>query len=96
MCARNGLDYDPYSVSRIMYPELISNYLPMTLFTLASFSSFYMQPNKGNDRIGFLITLFLVLSTMTVNITSKTPGANQITFIGGREREMCKSQIWKA
>ena len=67
---------------RIMFPELISNYVPMMLFTLASFSSFDMEPNRGNDRIGFLITLFLVLSTMSVNITGQTPGANQITFIG--------------
>ena len=65
-----------------MYPDLIVNYVPLLLFTVASFSSFDIEANKGNDRIGFLITLFLVMVSMSVNITNMTPGANVITFIG--------------
>ena len=71
-----------------MYPELIVHYVPLTLLTLASFSSFSMEANRGNDRIGFLITLFLVMVSMAAGVTARTPGANQITLIGGLASHM--------
>ena len=72
-------------LARVMSPDLIVNYVPLTLFTVASFSSFDIEANKGNDRIGFLITLFLVMVSIASGITAESPGANEITYIGERE-----------
>ncbi len=65
-----------------MWPYVIAHYVPLTLFTVSSFSSFDLEPNSGNDRIGFLVTLFLVMVSMSVSVTNRTPGANLITFVG--------------
>ena len=67
---------------RIVTALLISHYIPVTLFTLASFSSFSLALNHGNDRIGFLVTLFLVLVSMNISITNTSPGGNLITSVG--------------
>ena len=63
---------------------MITNLVPVTLFTTASFASFDLEANKGNDRIGFLITLFLVMVSIASGITAESPGANEITYIGER------------
>lgn len=67
---------------RIIFPYVITNLVPVTLFTTASFASFDLEANKGNDRIGFLITLFLVMVSIASGITAESPGANEITYIG--------------
>ena len=69
-------------VIRIVTALLISHYIPVTLFTVASFTSFSLALNRGNDRIGFLVTLFLVLVSMNISITNTSPGGNMITSVG--------------
>ncbi len=61
---------------------LISHYVPVTLFTWTSFASFELRPEHGNDRIGFLVTLFLVLVSMIAFQTNSSPGGNIITSVG--------------
>ncbi len=67
---------------RIPTALLISHYVPVTLFTWASFASFELRPEHGTDRIGFLVTLFLVLVSMIAFQTNSSPGGNVITSVG--------------
>ena len=63
-------------------PYLISLYIPITLFTWSSFSSFDMTPDSGGDRMGFLITLFMVIVAMITSTSNQSPGGNVVTSIG--------------
>ncbi len=79
-----------FYLCRVVYPAMIANYVPLTLFTIASFSSFDIEANKGNDRIGFLITLFLVMVSMSVNITNR----KEIVVFGRRTQSHIDFYTW--
>ena len=69
-------------LKRIPTSYIISHYIPVTLYTWASFSSFDLRHGTNNDRIGFLVTLFLVLANMMISQTNSSPGGNIVTSIG--------------
>ena len=70
------------SIKRIWTCFIVSHYIPVTLYTWASFSSFDLRQGVNCDRIGFLVTLFLVLANMMITQTNSSPGGNMVTSIG--------------
>ena len=69
-------------IDRISIAYIISHYIPVTFFTWASFSSFELRMSVGGNRIGFIVVLFMVLVSMIMNQTDRSPGGNIITSIG--------------
>ena len=71
------------TLQRMRLAKIISHYVPVTLYTWASFTSFDLRnSNLVGDRIGFLVTLFMVVVSMIISQTNSSPGGNQITSIG--------------
>ena len=69
---------------RITSGFIISHYIPITMFTWASFASFELRPEHGTDRMGYLMTLILVVVSMISYQTHSSPGGHIITAVGTR------------
>jgi hypothetical protein len=69
-------------MERIPTSLVIAFYTPMTLLTWVAFASFELRPEHGTDRVGFLVTLLLIMVPMTACISISSPGGNIVTSIG--------------